>query len=212
MEPDQLLNKNALSKAIIHMYKFLTSKEFKPVYDKSQTEIMEEIMETNISLDTDLGKKDNLLESFVKRCQKESEEIQKANHQFERKLRMFPAFCDYCFSYYIILHGIIEFRHIPASLAAFEFITARFATKHIKEQFLTLMKESIFSDLQIEEPPYLLRTEMELKDVKEHFNNLMKKMKLLVCDLIKLDTQLAVNLDDPEKDILDRIKPEVKKQ
>lgn len=210
MEPDQLLNKNALSKAIIHMYKFLTSKEYKPVYDKSQTEIMEDIMETNISLDADLGKKDNLLESFVKRCQKESEEIQKANHQFERKLRMFPAFCDYCFSYYIIIHGVLEFRHIPASLKAFEFITARFATKYIKDQFLSLMKDSMFCDLQIEEPPYLLRTEMELKDIKEHFNLIIRKMKTLVCDLIKLDTKLTIDLEDEEKNILANMNLEIK--
>jgi hypothetical protein len=144
----------------------------KPIFEKSESDIIDEIHNTPITLD--LGKS----------IKEESDRINNfyaEEAKLSKRIATIPALIDFAYLYYVWNYDKEAPVHkLPMTIFKFNMITeAMQAPKdELNECFAQCIENYFIRDVRIENPPFMLRTELSPAEIKE-------KIKIIIEPLCK---------------------------
>ena len=161
-------NKNKHMQTLIKLYKFIFRKEEKTFINKTEEELLSEIMDASLSLEK-LQTDSNFLNQYKK------------NNLFEEKIKRIPVFIDFAYLYYIQhIDSEAPIHKLPMTQLKYKLImnALHIPKNDLYACFEQCIDNKFIADLRIEVPPFYLRTDMPEKEIKE-------KIKLIVEPLFK---------------------------
>ena len=156
-------NKNKHMQTLIKLYKFIFRKEEKTFINKTEEELLSEIMDASLSLEK-LQTDSNFLNQYKK------------NNLFEEKIKRIPVFIDFAYLYYIQhIDSEAPIHKLPMTQLKYKLImnALHIPKNDLYACFEQCIDNKFIADLRIEVPPFYLRTDMPEKEIKE-------KIKLIV--------------------------------
>ena len=173
-------DRKKLLNAIIRTYKFIKSEEKKQTWEKTEEEVLNDIMNTSYSLNMD-----NILENSKKNIS----ELESYNELIGKKIEAFNVLTDFCYIYYIQEYSHDSpFHRLPMNLLKFNMIASFLKIKEDDTSAVLrqIIQNGFLTDLR-REPPFMLRTELSAENIQEKINLLVKPIcKELVNSVLKL--------------------------
>jgi len=184
MFPDRITH----MKILIDLYKkcFTTKAKSLPNYEKSIDDVISDVMNTKINLDLSKDIQDNVSELI-------NQEYDKTF--FSKRVQSIPVFLDFAFIYYVWNYDKHAPIHKLPSIIKFNMIIdAISAPKDILyTSFKTCIENKHISEMRIEIPPYMLRTELSYKEVKKIVDEEIKPIfKTIINELLKMEKSSMV--------------------
>lgn len=173
---------------ITSMYKFIFSSEKKQIWEKSANDIQDDVMSAKYNLD---------LDKIVKESYADILNAESRTKLIQKKTQMIPALLDFCYVYYVkFYNGEAPFYKVPMSKLKLRFIlsTLKANNETINGLFEKIIEDKFLAELRQEIPPYYLRTELSIDEIKEKLENDAKPIcKQLLEQLYRLPDVDAVN-------------------
>lgn len=156
-------------KAIIRLYKYIKSDEKKQTWEKTEKELIEDITTANFVID---------VESLSKNIQKQMNIIESYDSIIGKKIEAFNVFTDFCYIYHIQEYDMhTPFHKLPMNVLKYNMISACLKMKEndTTSIFHDIIKNKFLSDLR-QEPPFMMRTEMNNEEIKQKLDLLVKPL------------------------------------
>lgn len=178
-------NRTTLLSKIIAMYKFIFKEEKKQIWEKTASDVNDDVASAKYNLD---------LDKIVKESYAEIYNAEQLNKLVKKKITMIPAFLDFCYIYYVTYFdencpfyklpiSKLKYRVIATSLRAY----GNEQLHDINILFEKIIDDEFFKELRIEYPPFCLRTELTDAEIREKLNTTVKSTcKVLLDKLLKL--------------------------
>lgn len=166
MFPDKLSH----MKVLLTSYKFCfpSKKVNKPIVEKTEQEVLEELTNTKISLD------------IGDMIQEQSDAIK--NYYIEEKLfskrvAEIPVFIDFAYLYYVWCYDSEAPIHkLPNSIFKFNMLSSALGVSQDKlnNAFAQCIENPFIRDLRIEKPPFTMRTDLSKDEIRKKINEIVK--------------------------------------
>lgn len=182
-------NKLDHMKLLVNMYKFcFTNKaKTKPNEEKTTSDIVDEIANTPISLN---------LGNMMKEQADELKRQMFDEKMFPKKIAVIPAFIDAAFIYYIWSYDQnAPILKLPNTVMKYQMLLQAVNSQPdaINMAFLECLTNPFITDLRIESPPFLMRSELTKAEIKEKIENVVKPIcKTIINGLLKLEKNNTV--------------------
>lgn len=159
-------------KKLAQIYSFCFPKEpvNKPVFEKSDEEVISEIHNTPISLD---------LGEVLQEQTEDTKKYYMNNELFGRRVANIPVLIDFAYIYYIWRYDknapVFE---LPASILKFNVIAsaAQVPDDKLKKYFMTCITDPFIRDLRNERPPFMMRTDMSQDEIKDKIREVVEPL------------------------------------
>jgi hypothetical protein len=190
MFPNRVEHLNVL----FRMYKFIFTETKKAIHEKTQDDVLDDIIKSEFVLN---------LGSALEDSKQELNEHMSSNKLFEKRIKAIPAFIDFAFIYYVRHFDIAApIYKLPTFLPKYKLITnaLRVDVDDLYSCFEQCIEDNFIIELRVENPPYHLRTDMSKKDIEAKINLLVKPLfKDMLDKLLTLDKTKPVDLDKIEE-------------
>lgn len=199
-------NKLDHMKLLVNMYKFcFTNKaKTKPNDDKTINDVVDEISNTPISLN---------LSNMMKEQADEIKRQMFDEKMLPKKIATVPAFIDAAFIYYIWSYDPnAPILKLPNTVMKYKMILQAISSQpdDINTAFLECLTNPFITDMRIESPPFLMRSELTKAEIKEKLESVVKPVcKTIINGLLKLEknntviTTLSSNVEISRDDNLE---------
>mgnify|MGYP001585410748 CR=1 FL=1 len=181
-------------KFLINMYKFCFPKKNYTLFEKTNSELVEDIQTTPITLNCSADIQEQT--EALKKCYDEEK-------LFIKRLNNIPVFIDFAYLYYIWYYdSTAPIYKLPATLLKFNMIKNALEKTNadIDSAFICCIENELIRDLRIIQPPYMMRTELSMKDVNNKILcTIEPKCKYILNELLSLEKKLDVELSLEKK-------------
>ena len=175
--------KQAHITTLLKLYKFLFPQPMKKtIWEKSQNELLDEISSTPLSLN---------MENIIAEHTAEINQILLEDKLLTKKISLIGVFIDCAYLYYVwhfdpeapihkLPTGIMKFKLISDAIGA--------PSDDLSECFIRCMTDSFIKETRIEQPPYMLRTELTSAEIREKLHQTVKPIfKNILDEIFKLE-------------------------
>ncbi len=166
MFPNKVFHMKTLMK--LYSYCFPKNNIATPIFEKTEEDALNDIQNTPISLD--LG---NMI-------QEQTDAIQKfyADEQlFTKRVANIPMFIDFAYLYYAWCYDKeAPIHRLPMSILKFNMISTALGApdNDLNAAFAQCIENYFIRDLRIEQPPFMIRTDLTHKEVREKIDLIVK--------------------------------------
>ena len=181
-----------LRQLLIDSYKTISKQVEKPIYAKSDDDLMRDVMSTSFQINVG-----DTLQQLIKSTHNR-DLYEKTIH---RKLDMIPLFMKNAYLYYGLIYDE-DFPLVETIPSVFKFflMTKPFPdVNEIKATYMQLLNDYFIKDVCKEMPPFSLRTEMSLTDIEKNINQTLPQLKALLEKLLKLPLTKSTNTEVEQK-------------
>ena len=195
-------NKIFHMKTLLTLYSFCFPKKSakKPVFEKTIEEVVNEIHSTTISLD---------LGSILKEQTDAIKDFHDENAKIGKRIAAIPMFIDFAYLYYVWCYDKEAPIHkLPMTILKFNLISDALQAPNddLNAYFAQCIENYFIRDVRIEQPPFMVRTDLSHDEIKEKINMIVKPVcKEILNGLFALDKSRR-------KVITDKTVPEIANQ
>ena len=174
-------NKNIMDN-ILKIYKFLSTKEEKQIWEKTAADVSDDIANVKYSIE---------LNSAVKKEMAQILTEQERDALIHKKYTVVPVFIDFCFIYYIKMSGNTElfFYTMPKTLLKFKFLCASMNCKNVElnDLFEKTIENELLRDLRSTVVPFHILTELTPDELKEKlYSEIVPMLKKILDKVLRL--------------------------
>ena len=195
-------DRSELIKGILSMYKFIFASEEKQIWQKTGSDVSDDIASAKYNLD---------LDTVVKETYAAIDNIEHADSLFNRKTTMIAPLIDFCYIYYTTYYNAdAPLYKLPSGRFKFTLImnvlhcANTTLDKNIQQSFISIINSQLFTELRNEKIPFYLSSSMSIEEQREAFKTVVKPcLNILLCDLLRLDkipTDVIERLDNLDHD------------
>lgn len=177
-------NKVFHMKVLLKLYDFCFPKKTakKPVFEKSVDDVIDEIHSTPISLD---------LGSILKEQTDAIKDFYDENAKIGKRIATIPMFIDFAYLYYVWCYDREAPIHkLPMTILKFNLISDAMQAPNddLNAYFAQCIENRFIRDVRIEQPPFMLRTDLSPDEIREKINMIVKPVcKEILNGLFALD-------------------------
>jgi hypothetical protein len=167
---------------LLKLYKFIFSGNKKAIWEKTEEELKDDILNTSYSLDISKILEQHLLE--IKQFEKQKE-------NFNKRLSAIPVFIDFAYLFYVQHYDVsAPVYKLPAYLNKYKMITYCLKAPindDLYACFEQCIENNFLSELRVENPPFYLTTDLSEKEIKEKIELIVKPLcKDILTQLLKM--------------------------
>lgn len=178
-------NKVFHMKVLLKLYDFCFPRKpvIKPVFEKTQDEILEDIKKTTITLN---------LENMLTEQTEALKQYYTQEELLDQQVAKIPMFLDFAYLYYAWCYDKeAPIYKLPNTPMKFNIICEALnsTNDNLTSVFSQCIKNNFIKDLRIEQPPFMLRTDLTKEEIREKINSIVKPLcKEILNGLFALNT------------------------
>ena len=177
-------------RALINLYKYCFRKDTItkiPIMEQTKMDVINDIANTPISLD---------IGSVIQENEEAIKNFYNNEVNFNKKLSNIPIFINFAYLYYVWHYDpTAPFYKLPSTILKFNLISDALQTPKDKlhENFVQCIHDDFIRDLRIEQPPFIMRTDLTIPEIKEKINmNVAPICKEILNGLFKLNKHIPI--------------------
>ena len=175
-------NNKTIMDNILKLYKFLSTKEDKQIWEKTDKDVSDDVAKVDYSVE---------LNNVVKTEMAQILTEQERDKLIQKKYNVVPVFIDFCYIYYIKMSGNKElfFYTMPSNLLKFKFVCATMGCKDVELNalFEDVIQNELMRDVRNNNIPFHLLTDLTADELKEKlYTEILPTLKKILDKVLRM--------------------------